>query len=124
MKTLLTIDKPGRTGRATQIAAMVITGPGSPLHLGATGRVISKSTIPANGGSPISRLDTRIYIIPLIGVTHIPWRRGPSDSLNVPRLTEWIYAGLSIDLLLSAFLFATEWRWRSTWDKVDPLLVL
>ena len=41
-----------------------------------------------------------LYIIPLIGVTHIFGGVGLLIP-NVPRLTEWVYAGLVIDLLLA-----------------------
>ncbi len=42
-----------------------------------------------------------IYIIPLIGVTHILGGVGLLIP-NVPRLTEWVYAGLAINLLLGS----------------------
>jgi uncharacterized membrane protein len=41
-----------------------------------------------------------LYIIPLIGVTHILGGVGLLIP-NAPRLTEWAYAGLAIDLSLA-----------------------
>jgi hypothetical protein len=41
---------------------------------------------------------------------------------NVPRLTEWVYAGLAINLLLA---FYSQLNCGcSTWDKFDPILVM
>jgi len=62
-----------------------------------------------------------LYIIPLIGVTHILGGLGLLIP-NVPRLTEWIYAGFAITLLLA---FYSQLNGRgSTWDKFDPILVM
>jgi hypothetical protein len=62
-----------------------------------------------------------LYIIPLIGVTHILGGVGLLIP-NVRRLTEWAYAGLTINLLLA---FYSQLNGRgSTWDKCDPILVM
>ena len=68
-----------------------------------------------------SRARISFYIIPLIGVTHI---FGGMDLLipNVPRLTEWVCAGLTIDLLLASYSHLNASG--STWEKVDPILVM
>jgi len=62
-----------------------------------------------------------LYIIPLIGVTHI---LGGVALLipDVPRLTEWAYAGLAITLLLA--FYSQLNAGGSTWDKCDPILVM
>jgi uncharacterized membrane protein len=62
-----------------------------------------------------------LYIIPLIGVTHILGGLGLLIP-NVPRLAEWVYAGLTIDLLLAFYSHLNASG--STWDKLDPILVL
>jgi hypothetical protein len=62
-----------------------------------------------------------LYIIPLIGVTHILGGAGLLIP-NVPRLTEWVYAGIAIDLLLAFYSQLNSGG--STWDKFDPLLVM
>ena len=62
-----------------------------------------------------------LYIIPLIGVTHILGGVGLLIP-NVPRLTEWVYAGLAINLLLA--FYSQLNGGGSTWDKFDPILVL
>jgi hypothetical protein len=41
---------------------------------------------------------------------------------NVPRLTEWAYAGLAINLLLA--FYSQLNNGGSTWDKFDPILVM
>ena len=62
-----------------------------------------------------------LYIIPLIGVTHILGGVGLLIP-NVPRLTEWVYAGIAIDLLLA--FYSQLNRGGSTWDTFDPILVM
>jgi len=62
-----------------------------------------------------------LYIIPLIGVTHILGGVGLLIP-NVPRLTEWVYAGLVIDLSLAFYSQLNSGG--STWDKFDPILVM
>ena len=61
-----------------------------------------------------------LYIISLIGVTHILGGVGLLIP-NVPRLTEWVYAGLVINLCLA--FYSQLNGGGSTWDKVDPILV-
>jgi hypothetical protein len=41
---------------------------------------------------------------------------------NVPRLTEWTYAGLMITLLLAFYSLLNGGG--STWDKFDPIFVM
>ena len=67
------------------------------------------------------QLEYPLYIIPLIGVTHI---LGGVTLLipNVPRLTEWVYAGLVINLSLA--FYSQLNGGGSTWDKFDPILVM
>lgn len=62
-----------------------------------------------------------LYIIPLIGVTHI---LGAVVLLvpNRPRWAEWAYAGLVINLALA--FYSQLHAGGSTWDKFDPLLVM
>ena len=62
-----------------------------------------------------------LYIIPLIGVTHIFGGVGLLIP-NVPRLTEWVYGGLAINLLLAFYSQLNVGG--STWDKFDPILVM
>ena len=62
-----------------------------------------------------------LYVIPLIGVTHILGGVGLLIP-NLPRLTEWVYAGIAIDLLLAFYSHMNGGG--STWDKFDPILVL
>jgi len=62
-----------------------------------------------------------LYIIPLIGITHILGGVGPLIP-NVPRLTEWVYAGFAFTLLLA--FYSQLNGGGSTWDKFDPILVM
>ena len=62
-----------------------------------------------------------LYIIPLIGVTHILGGVGLLVP-NVPRLTEWVYAGLALDLSLAFYSHLNSGG--SAWDKFDPVLVM
>jgi uncharacterized membrane protein YphA (DoxX/SURF4 family) len=119
MKAEHTIDKPARAGRATQIAAMAITclvavmwvyfGTLYLIHDPGEWRIANQ------------QLGYPFYIIPLIGVTHI---LGALTLLipNVPRLTEWAYAGLAITLLLTFYSQLNSGG--STWNKVDPIFVM
>jgi uncharacterized membrane protein YphA (DoxX/SURF4 family) len=61
------------------------------------------------------------YIIPLIGVTHIVGGVGLLIP-NVPRLTEWVYAGCAFTLLLA--FYSQLKSGGSTWDTFDPILVM
>ncbi len=62
-----------------------------------------------------------LYIIPLIGVTHILGGVGLLIP-NVPRLTEWVYAGIAITLLLA--FYSQLNGGGSAWNKFDPILVI
>ncbi len=62
-----------------------------------------------------------LYIIPLLGVTHILGGVGLLVP-NLPRLTEWVYASLTINLLLA--FYSQLNGGGSTWEKFDPILVL
>jgi hypothetical protein len=76
---------------------------------------------PGHQGSFRALLRYPLYIIPLLGMTHILGGVGLLIP-NVPRLTEWVYAGLAINLLLA---FYSQLNGSgSTWDKSDPILVM
>ena len=62
-----------------------------------------------------------LYIIPLIGVTHI---LGGLTLLipSMPRLTEWAYAGLTFTLLLTFYSRLNSTG--SVWNTLDPLFVM
>jgi uncharacterized membrane protein YphA (DoxX/SURF4 family) len=114
-----TIDQPARAGRAIQIASMVITAVVAVIWV-YFGRLYLIHD-PGEWRIANQQLGYPLYIIPLIGVTHI---LGGVCLLipNVPRLTEWVYAGLAIDLLLA---FYSQLNGSgSTWDKFDPILVM
>jgi hypothetical protein len=119
MKAKHTTDKPARAGRATQIAAMVITGlvAFTWVYFGRLYLIHD----PGEWRIANQQLGYPSYIIPLIGVTHILGGVGLLIP-NVPRLTEWIYAALSIDLLLA--FYSQLNGGGSTWDKFDPILVM
>jgi len=119
MKTEHTIDKPARAGRATQIAAMVITGlvTFSWLYFGRLYLIHD----PNEWRIATQQLGYPLYIIPLLGVTQILGGVGLLIP-NVPRLTEWVYAGLVITLLLA--FYSQLNAGGSTWDKFDPILVM
>jgi uncharacterized membrane protein len=118
MKDENTIDRPA-AGRATQIAAMVITGLLAFIwvYFGALYLIHD----PGEWRIVNQALGYPLYIIPLIGVTHILGGLGLLIP-NVPRLAEWVYAGLTIDLLLAFYSHLNASG--STWDKLDPILVL
>jgi uncharacterized membrane protein YphA (DoxX/SURF4 family) len=119
MKTEHTIDKPARAGRAVQIAAMVITGLLAFIW-GYFGRLYLIHD-PDQWRIANQQLGYPLYIIPLIGVTHILGGVGLLIP-NMPRLTEWVYAGLTINLFL---VFYSQLNVDgSTWDKFDPILVM
>jgi hypothetical protein len=119
MKTEHTIDKPAWAGRAAQIAAMVLTGLVAIIWV-YFGRLYLIHD-PGEWRIANQLLGYPLYIIPLIGVTHILGGVGLLIP-NVPRLSEWVYAGIAIDLLLA---FYSQMNGRgSTWDKFDPILVM
>ena len=118
MKAEHATGKPARAGLATQIAAMVITGLLAFIWV-YFGRLYlihdSDEWRIAN-----QELGYPLYIIPLIGVTHILGGVGLLIP-NVPRLTELVYAGLTINLLLASYSQLNGSG--STWDKLDPIVV-
>ena len=118
MKDEHTIDRPA-AGRATQIAAMVITGLLAFIWL-YFGRLYLIQD-PGECRLVNQALGYPLYIIPLIGVTHILGGLGLLIP-NVPRLTEWVYAGLAITLLLT--FYSQLNGGGSTWDKLDPIVVM
>jgi hypothetical protein len=119
MKAEHTIDKSARAARATQIAAMVITGLVAFSFVYFGGLYLIHD--PDEWRIANQQLGYPLYIIPLIGVTH---NLGGVGVLipNVPRLTEWVYAGLAITLLLT---FYSQLNGGGiTWGKFDPILVM
>ncbi len=118
MKAEHTIDKSARAGRATEIAATLLTSLVAFIWVYFGGLYL----IHDPGEWRIAnQLGYPLYIIPLIGVTHILGGVGLLIP-NVPRLTEWVYAGIAIDLFLA---FYSQMNGSgSTWDKFDPILVL
>ena len=119
MKAEHTIDKPARAGRAIQTAALVITGLVAFIWV-YFGRLYLIHD-PGEWRIANQQLGYPLYIIPLIGVTHILGGAGLLIP-NVPRLTEWVYAGIAIDLLLAFYSHLKSGG--STWDKFDPILVM
>ena len=88
MKAEYTIDKPARAGRATQMAAMGITGLVAFIWM-YFGRLYLIHD-PGEWRIANQQLGYPLYIIPLIGVTHILGGVGLLIP-SVPRLTEWIW---------------------------------
>jgi len=119
MKTEYTIDKSARAGQATQIAALVITGLVAFIWV-YFGRLYLIHD-PDEWRIANQQLGYPLYIIPLIGVTHILGGVGLLIP-NVPRLTEWAYAGLAFNLLLA--FYSQLNGGGSTCDKFDPILVM
>jgi uncharacterized membrane protein YphA (DoxX/SURF4 family) len=119
MKAEHIIDKPARAGRATQIAAMLITGLVALIWVYFGSLYLIHD--PGEWRIANQQLGYPLYIIPLIGVTHILGGVGLLVP-NVPRLTEWVYAGLAIDLSLAFYSHLNGGG--STWDKFDPILVM
>jgi uncharacterized membrane protein YphA (DoxX/SURF4 family) len=119
MKSEHTTVKPARVGRAAQIAAMVITGLVAFIWMYFGGLYLIHD--PDEWRIANQQLGYPLYIIPLIGVTHILGGVGLLIP-NVPRLTEWVYAGLVINLSLA---FYSQLNGScSTWDKFDPIIVM
>lgn len=119
MNTEHTIDKAVRAGRATQIVAMGITSLVALVWV-YFGRLYLIHD-PGEWRIANQQLGYPIYIIPLIGVTHILGGLGLLIP-NVPRLTQWVYSGLVIDLVLA--FYSQLNGGGSTWDKFDPILVM
>ena len=118
MKAEYTIDKPARAGRAIQIAAMVTTSVVAFMWL-YFGRLYLIHD-PGEWRIANQQLGYPLYILPLVGVTHILGGVGLLIP-NVPRLTEWVYAGFAFTLLLA--FYSQLNAGGSTWDKFDPILV-
>jgi hypothetical protein len=119
MTTEHTIGKPAPAGRATQIAAMVITGLVAFVWV-YFGRLYLIHD-PGEWKIANQQLGYPLYIIPLIGVTHILGGVGLLIP-NMRRLNEWIYAGLVINLSLA--FYSQLNGGGSAWDKFDPILVM
>ncbi len=119
MKAEHATDRPVRAGRATQIAAMVITGLVAFMWL-YFGRLY---LIHDAGEWRIAhqQLGYPLYILPLIGMTHVLGAVGLLIP-NVPRLTEWVYAGCAFTLLLA--FYSQLNAGGSIWDNFDPILVM
>jgi uncharacterized membrane protein len=118
MKDEHTINKPA-AGRATQLAAMAVTvlvaftwlyfGRLYLIHDPKKCRIVNQ------------QLGYPLYIVSLLGVTHIIGGVGFLIP-KVPRLTEWVYAGLTINLLLAFYSHLNVSG--TTWDKLDPIVVM
>jgi uncharacterized membrane protein YphA (DoxX/SURF4 family) len=119
MKAEQTIDKSVHAGRATQIAAMVTTGLVAFMWV-YFGRLYLIHD-PDEWRIANQQLGYPLYIIPLIGVTHIVGGAGLLIP-NAPRLTEWVYAGFAFTLLLA--FYSQLNGGGSTWEKFDPILVM
>ena len=119
MKSERTIDKPARAGRATQIAAMAVTGLVAFVWV-YFGRLYLIHD-PGEWKIASQQLGYPLYIIPLVGVTHILGGVGLLIP-NVPRLTEWVYAGLVINLSLA--FYSQLHGGGSPWNEFDPILVM
>jgi hypothetical protein len=113
------IGKSVQAGRATQIAATITTGVVVFMWI-YFGRLYLVHD-PGEWKIANQQLGYPLYIIPLIGVTHVLGGVGLLIP-NVPRLTEWIYAGLAITLLLA--FYSQLNGGGKTWDKFDPILVM
>jgi uncharacterized membrane protein YphA (DoxX/SURF4 family) len=119
MKTEHRIDKPAQARRATQIAAMAITGLVAFVWVYFGWLYLTHDA--GEWRVAHQQLGYPLYIIPLIGATHILGGVGLLIP-NAPRLTEWVYAGLAITLLLA--FYSQMNGGGSTWDKFDPILVM
>jgi uncharacterized membrane protein YphA (DoxX/SURF4 family) len=119
MKAEPTTDRSAQAGRATQIAAIVITGIVAFMWL-YFGRLYLIHD-PGEWRIVNQQLGYPLYIVPLIGVTHIVGGMGLLIP-NAPRLTEWVYAGFAFTLLLA--FYSQLNGGGSTWDKFDPILVM
>ena len=119
MKTGYKIDKPARASRAPQIAAMALTGLVAFVWV-YFGRLYLIRD-PGEWRIANQLLRYPLYIIPVIGVTHILGGVGLLIP-NLPRLTQWVYAGIAITLLLAFYSQLNSGG--STWDELDPILVM
>ena len=108
-----------RADRAIPIAAMVITGLVGSMWVYFGGLYLIHD--PREWRIASHQLGYPLYIIPLIGVTHVAGGVGLLIP-NMPRLAEWVYAGIAINLLLA--FYSQMNRGGSTWDQFDPILVM
>ncbi len=118
IRTEHAIDKPVRPGRVTQTAAMIITGLVAIIWMYFGWLYLTHD--PGEWRIASQHLGYPLYIIPLIGVTHILGGLGLLIP-KVPRLTEWVYAGLVADLVLAFYSQLNSGA--STWGTFDPILV-
>jgi uncharacterized membrane protein YphA (DoxX/SURF4 family) len=100
MKAENVIDKTARAGRAIQIAAMVITALVAVIWVYFGGLYLIHD--PGEWRIANQQLGYPLYVIPLIGVTHMLGGVGLLIP-NMPRLTGWVYAGLTINLLIAFY---------------------
>lgn len=119
MKAEQVTDKSVQAGRAVQIAAMVTTSIVAFMWM-YFGRLYLIHD-PGEWKIANQQLGYPSYIVPLIGITHIAGGVGLLIP-NVPRLTEWVYAGFAFTLLLA--FYSQLKSGGSTWDKFDPILVM
>jgi uncharacterized membrane protein YphA (DoxX/SURF4 family) len=112
MKAENAINKRARADRATQVAAMVITGLVTVMWVYFGTLYLIRD--PSEWRIATQQLGYPLYIIPLIGVTHILGGVGLLVP-NAPRLTEWVYAGIAINLLLA--FYSQLNGGASTWDN-------
>ena len=119
MKTENTIDPRASANRSIEIAAAVVTGLVAIVWV-YFGRLFLIHD-PGEWGIANRQLGYPLYIIPLIGVTHILGGVGLLVP-KAPRLTQWVYAGLVIDLSLA--FYSQLSCGGTTWDKFDPILVM
>jgi uncharacterized membrane protein YphA (DoxX/SURF4 family) len=119
MKAEYTADRAARAGRATQIAAMVITGLVALIWVYFGALYLMRD--PCEWRIANRQLGYPLYIIPLLGVTHVLGGVGLLIP-SAPRLTEWVYAGLAIDLSLAFYSHLNAGG--SIWAKFDPILVM
>ena len=119
MKIQHLIDKPDRNDRVIQIAALVMTSVVACMWI-YFGRLYLIHD-PGEWTIANQQLGYPLYVIPLIGVTHILGGVGLLIP-NVPRIAEWIYAGFAFTLLLAFYSQLNSGG--STWDRFDPILVM
>ena len=118
MKNDCTKDTPA-TGRASRIAASVIT-----VLLAVTWvyfGILYLIRDPGESRIVNQQLGYPSYIIPVIGITHMLGGLGLLIP-RAPRLTEWVYAGLTIDLLLAVYSHLSAGG--SPWNALDPGVVM
>jgi uncharacterized membrane protein len=118
MKDEHTIAQPA-AGRVAQIVAMALTGLLAFIWV-YFGRLYLIRD-PEECRIVVQKLGYPFYIVSLIGVTHILGGVGLLIP-KMPRLTEWVYAGLAINLLLASYSQMNASG--SPWDILDPIVVM